>query len=59
MESTIYRDSWNVKEKNVAFILQIIKDHKEDSNKQIYKLRKYIQDFDKTISKVKKTVNRR
>lgn len=46
-------------EKNVVFILKIINDHKEDSIKQIYKLRKSIQDFDKTISKVKKTVNRR
>lgn len=58
MESKIYRDSWNVREKNVVFIWKIINDHKEDSNKQIYKLRKSIQDFDKTISKIKKTVNR-
>lgn len=37
-------------EKNVVFILKIINDHKEDSNKQIYKLRKSIQDFDKKQS---------
>lgn len=48
-----------LEEKNVVFILKIINDHKEDSIKRIYKLRKSIQDFDKTISKVKKTVNRR
>lgn len=45
-------------EKNVAFLLKIVNNHIEDSSRQTYKSRKFIQDFDKTIiSKVKKTVN--
>jgi hypothetical protein len=35
-------------------LFKIITDHKEESNKAVHELRKYIQALDKTVSKVNK-----